>query len=131
VTERHIGLKAMYGDRADPRCDSVQLRVVPGDWESDRSIEKDAEVIGIVGVFPEKVCIHDEPAANPLLESGIKLIAGAGLDRRRLRAKDILSQTARAGAARENQVLVEGGLKSPGVGDAKHGIRLGKEIGNR
>ena len=110
---------------------AVQFRVVPGDRERDRRVEEDVEVIGVVRVLPEIVGIHNQPALDSLLESGIELIPEAGLDGRRLRAEDILRESAGAGAARKDQVLVERSLECPRVGGAQHRVRFRNEIGNR
>ena len=67
MTQSHVRLESMQIDRTYPRSDTVELRIVPGDWKCDRRVEQDAEVVRTVCVFPKIIRIDDEPAPDPLL----------------------------------------------------------------
>src|SRR5215472_17525811 len=67
--------------QADAYRRPVNLRVLPCNRKEDRCVAKGAEVVRIVRVLPQVVRIHDDELSKSLLESGIKLVALAGLER--------------------------------------------------
>src|SRR5215472_12463461 len=87
-----VSLQTMNVRRADTSCDAVQLRIVPGDRECDGGVQKRAEVVSVVRVFPEIVQVHQHELANGLLEAAVKLIAEPRLDRHGVCAEHILRE---------------------------------------
>src|SRR5258706_12012361 len=94
VTERPGGLEALEVRGAHTAGDPVQFRIVPGDRETDCRVQKCAEVVRIVRVFPEVVGVDQYVSPNGLLKSGVELIAKAWLDRHRSRSKHVLGEPA-------------------------------------
>ena len=123
VEVRHIGTQGEAGD----------LGVVPVDGEGDGRVAEDAEVEGVVGVLPDVVAADDEVLAEGLLETGVKLVAEAGLqgsgDARRAEQQRRENVTP-ASLAGEHEVLVEGSFERAGVGDAKNGVGLLDGVGD-
>src|SRR5258708_15950744 len=49
--------------------------VVPRNWESNRSIEEDAEVVGVVSVLPQVVGIDNKILAESLLQASVEFVS--------------------------------------------------------
>ena len=62
-----------------PQGEAGNLRIMPVDWERDGRIAEDTEIEGVVGVLPDIVAADDEVFAKGLLETGVELVAKAGL----------------------------------------------------
>ena len=117
----------MQIDGADACCHAVELGVVPGDGKRDGRIEEHTEIVPVVGILPKIIRVDDHPTADALLQSDIELIAITRLDRRRLRAEDILRQTTPARPARQDQVLIERRFESARISTAQHRV-LGYQV---
>lgn len=89
---------------------------MPGDGKGDGRVEQDAEIVSVIRIFPKVIAVDDQPLADALLKANIELIAPARLDGRGLRSKYILSESAAAGAARKDQILVERSFKGARIG---------------
>jgi hypothetical protein len=83
VTKCPVRLEAVKIRRADAPCDAIQLGVVPGNGEGNGRVQQRAEVVGVVGVFPEIVQVDQQPFADSLLQAGIELIPVSGGNRDR------------------------------------------------
>ncbi len=95
MPEGHVGLEALEIRRAQPARDAVQFGVVPGNRERNRRIEQQVEIVSVVGILPEIVAVEEEVLSDPLLQSGIELIALAGLNRHAgFRTENILGEPA-------------------------------------
>src|ERR1700693_2677930 len=93
--------------KVDSNRHSVELRLVPRDWERERAIQNHIEVIRVVCVLPEVVCIDDDVTPNSLLDAGVELISPAGLQRLRgCVTENPVRQPARTGRAGQDQILV-------------------------
>ena len=110
-------------DGTHARRDTVEFRIVPGDWKRDRRVEQDAEVVRAMGVFPKIIRINNEPAPDPLLQTAIELISPARLDRRRLGTKNIGCQAAASSSAGKNQIFIEWSLERARIGGSQNCIR--------
>jgi hypothetical protein len=62
-------------DEVHASGETIDARMVPGDWKRDRRIEEHAEVVGVVGALDEVAEIGDQPAAECLLNAQFPLIA--------------------------------------------------------
>src|ERR1035437_9232777 len=120
MAKRPVGLKALHVGGAYAPGDSIQLGVVPYDWESDRRGTQRAKVVRSGRFLPEMAGINQPVPADGLLKAGIELIPVAGLQRRTHGAKHVLRQAADSGRAREQKVLVERGFQRPRVGYAQY-----------
>src|SRR5580692_3389534 len=112
----------MQVDSAQPARYAVELRIVPGDGESDGRVEEHAEIVCVVGVFPEIVGINNEPLSDALLEPSIVLVPIAGLEGLGDRSENVLGQSAASSAARKDEVLIVGCFKAPRIGRAQNGV---------
>ena len=104
----------------------------PGIFELAHSMGKvigvlpeDAEIEGLVGVFPDVFSVDDQETSEGLREAGVELIAMAGAERHVGIARPPGPRLNRvdhgivASEARQNQILVEGSF---------HGARVGGRI---
>jgi hypothetical protein len=91
---------------------------VPLDRESERSTPEYAEVVSIVGIFPDVFAREDQIPPQRLLQAGVEFIAPAwtegsgrisGTDKKRIQH---WIGTSNAG---KDQVLVEWGLQYPRI----------------
>jgi len=69
VVFRDLHIRSIAGD----------LRVMPIDGEGNGRVAEYAEVEGVVRVLPEIFAAYNNPLADGLLESGVKLVAIAGV----------------------------------------------------
>src|SRR5579872_4404093 len=100
MPQGQVGLEAMHVDGAYASCQAVQLGVVPGNRERDGSIKQHIEIVAVLRELPEVFAIEHQPVTQLLLQAGVELVPFARLQRDgRLRAKDILSQSADSGRA--------------------------------
>ena len=65
----------------DTQREARDLRIVPVDGEGDGSIAQDAEIEGIVGVFPDVIPTENQILSESLLDAGVKFVAKARLQR--------------------------------------------------
>src|SRR5205823_2533004 len=68
--------------RAEANRNAIQLGFWPSDRKSNRRVEENAEVIRVIGKFPEVLAIGFDVFAEGLAQSDVVLIAMAGLERR-------------------------------------------------
>jgi hypothetical protein len=97
VPEGPVGLETVEIRGADAPGDAVELRIVPRDGERDRRVEQRAEVVGVMRVFPEIVGVNQQDFADGLLESGVELVAEAGLNRYGSGSEEVTGEAADAG----------------------------------
>src|SRR5213593_1344070 len=91
---------AMLDDVETPG-EAVDLRVIPGNREYQRSVEQNAEVVRIRRALDEVAEVHDRPFAERLLNAEFALVALAGGQRHAL--PDEIGAV--ADSAREQEVL--------------------------
>ena len=110
--------------------DAVDLGFLPGDGEDDGGIQQGAEIESVVGEFPEVVGVQLKVAAERLLQAQIVLVAAARFDRAGFQgAEDVGGESAGAGGAGENQVLVVRGFQGARVGGAEDRAGALQQVG--
>jgi hypothetical protein len=106
--------------QAGADCIPRNLGTGPFDWERDGSATHDAEIEGVVSVFPDVLGVDDQVSAERLLKAGVELVAVARVDRsqiardsgRRNKRREKRDAASRAG---DDQILVEWSLHRPRV----------------
>ncbi len=109
----------------DTQREARDLRIVPIDGKGDGSIAQDAEVEGIVRVFPDVVAAEDQILSESLLQAGMEFVAKARLQRARnpgRASKQRRQHRIGATLAGEHKIFVERRLQGARIGDAQHGV---------
>src|SRR5207248_3056013 len=115
---------------ADTRGRSGNFRIVPRDREEDRRIPQDAEVVGIVGVFPNVLAGENHIFSERLLQAGMKLVAPAGRQWGRNAWDQSGDDSRKASCTGNHQVFVERSLQQTCVRHTKHGVALLDVVSN-
>src|SRR5262245_49755979 len=118
------GRETFVVGQVDARRYAVDLRQMPRDREGDRRAQDHAEVVGVARALPEVVDVDDEVTPDALLNSEVELMPAAGFERFGDRIAQDADQSALAGRAREDQVLVVRRLKASSVRGAQDGVGL-------
>src|SRR4029077_13598600 len=80
--EDHQGGESVDAWYAHASRESRNLRVVPFNGKRERGCTENAEVVGIVRVFPDVFAGEDEVAPECLLDPGMKFVAPSWTERR-------------------------------------------------
>ena len=119
------GLKAMEVGSGNARRHAIQLGLPPGNGKRDRRVEQNVEIVSVAGELPEIFGVHHQVFADTLLKPGVVLIALPRAERCRcVGAEHVGGESAHAGGAGEQQVLVIRRFHGVGVPQAQHGPRL-------
>src|SRR6202021_2697304 len=118
----------------DIRADGIarDFRIVPLDREGDRGGAEDAEVVAVVRVLPDVLCVYDQIFSEGLLQAGVKLIAKAWSKRSRctgcatlaLGCEQSADDWVQAPDAGKHQVLVERRFQGSRIGSAQNRVGL-------
>src|SRR5262245_18172199 len=95
---------------------------MPRDREGDRRVQDHAEVVGVARALPEVVGVNDDVTPDALLNSEIELMAAPGFERFGDCVAQDAGQSALAGRAREDQVLVVWRLQAASIRSAQDGV---------
>src|SRR5262249_21787286 len=101
-----VGRETFIVGQVDARREAVILRQTPRDGKGDRRVQDHAEVVSVARALPEVVGVDDDVTPDALLNSEIELMTASGFERLRRRVAKDARQSALAGRARENEVLV-------------------------
>jgi len=71
------GRKKRAGD-TDAPGETRNLGSVPCDREEDRRVPKNAEIVSVVGIFPNVLSRKDHIFPESLLQTGVELVAPTG-----------------------------------------------------
>src|SRR5260221_14355705 len=118
MAKRPVRLEAFKVGSAQAASNSVQLRIMPGNWKRNGGVQQRAEIERIVGVLPEIISVDQQELSDSLLEARIELIAETRLNRHSRGAKYVLRQSADPSRARQQQVLIERCFEGARVGCA-------------
>src|SRR5258708_26608974 len=128
VREHGERRQAMEIGNAYAHRGAVKLRIVPGNWEKDRSVGERAEIVRVVRVLPQVVCVYYQVFSKRLLKARIKLVSLPRANRReRLGARAIengVYDGVLGSHACQYQVLIERGLQDARVRKAQNRIGL-------
>ena len=135
--ENHERRKTVVVRNADAHRIAGDLGLAPLDGESDRRVAQYAEVEGRpVRILPDVLAIHHHILSEGLLETGVELIARAGLQGRRQarialsNRHDRIDRGVAAPGARQNQVFVEWRFHGPGIRNPQDAIGWLDIVGN-
>ncbi len=107
---------------------------MPRNGESDGCAAKNTEVISVMGVLPEKICVYDEEPSKGLLNASVELVAKPWTNRREglaIRAVEYSIDRRILGAkAGENQIFVVRRRLDARIIDTNYRVRLLDVIGD-
>src|SRR5689334_19550394 len=75
VTHRRVPLEPADVGAAQTNRNAIDLRLRPCDRKSDRRVEKDAEVVRVIGELPEVLAVDLNIMAQALGQADVVLIA--------------------------------------------------------
>src|SRR5882724_7489022 len=91
----------------DAQGDAIKFRFLPRDWEGNRSIEENVEIVSIVCSFVEVIAINHQVFAKRLLNAKVELAPSTWPQWLiACIAQNPIGETASSGRTRKNQVLV-------------------------
>src|SRR5262245_3842234 len=108
--------------KIDARREAVDLRQIPRDRKSDRRVQDHAEIVGVARTLPEIIDVDHDVFPDALLNSEVELMPPSGLERLGYGAAQGAGQSALAGRAGEDEVLVVWRLQAATVRGAQDGV---------
>src|SRR5579875_1033692 len=117
--------------QVDAAPNPIDLRLVPGNWKRQRSVEEHIEVIGVVRELIEIIHVHNRPAPDCLFKSCTILISPAGLQGRAdERSENIGGEAPGAGFTRQNQIFIVWSLQKPTIRQPQDSVGALDPIGH-